>query len=74
MAGTIYCLPNLIADGTLEAAIPPAVRTRAADIRLFFVEAAKNARAYLKLLGHPGPISELRIEEIGHDPLSLIHI
>ena len=25
MAGTIYCLPNLIADGTLEAAIPPAV-------------------------------------------------
>ena len=60
MAGTIYCLPNLIADGTLEAAIPPAVRTRAADIRLFFVEAAKNARAYLKLLGHPGPISELR--------------
>ena len=57
MAGTIYCLPNLIADGTLEAAIPPAVRTRAADIRLFFVEAAKNARAYLKLLGHPGPIS-----------------
>ena len=68
MAGTIYCLPNLIADGTLEAAIPPAVRTRAADIRLFFVEAAKNARAYLKLLGHPGPISELRIEEIGHDP------
>ena len=68
MAGTIYCLPNLIADGTLEAATPPAVRTRAADIRLFFVEAAKNARAYLKLLGHPGPISELRIEEIGHDP------
>ena len=68
MAGTIYCLPNLIADGTLEAAIPPAVRTRAAGIRLFFVEAAKNARAYLKLLGHPGPISELRIEEIGHDP------
>ena len=25
MAGTIYCLPNLIADGTLEAAIPPAL-------------------------------------------------
>ena len=27
MAGTIYCLPNLIADETLEAAIPPLVRT-----------------------------------------------
>lgn len=68
MAGTIYCLPNLISDGTLEAAIPPAVRSRAAGIRFFLVEAAKNARAYLKLLGHPGPIAELRIKEIGHDP------
>ena len=68
MAGTIYCLPNLISDGTLEAAIPPAVRSRAAGIRFFLVEAAKNARAYLKLLGHPGPIADLRIEEIGHDP------
>lgn len=68
MAGTIYCLPNLIADGTLDAAIPPAVRTRAAGIRYFLVEAAKTARAYLKLLGHPGPISDLTIEEIGHDP------
>ena len=68
MAGTLYCLPNLIADGTLEAAVPPAVRSRAAGIRFFLVEAAKSARAYLKLLGHPGPISDLRIEEIGHDP------
>lgn len=68
MAGTIYCLPNLIADGTLEAAIPPLVRTRAAGIRFFLVEAAKNARAYLKLLGHPDPIADLSIEEIGHDP------
>ena len=57
MAGTIYCLPNLIADGTLEAAIPPAVRTRAADIRLFFrrggqecarlPEAARPSRPHL---------------------------
>lgn len=68
MAGTIYCLPNLIADDTLEAAIPPLVRTRATGIRYFLVEAAKTARAYLKLLGHPGPIADLTIEEIGHDP------
>lgn len=68
MTGTLYCLPNLIADGTLDAAVPPAVRTRAAGIRYFLVEAAKSARAYLKLLGHPGPIADLRIEEIGHDP------
>lgn len=68
MAGTIYCLPNLIADGTLQSAVPPAVRERACEIRFFLVEAAKTARAYLKCLGHPGPIADLRIEEIGHDP------
>lgn len=68
MPGTLYCLPNLIADGTLEAAIPPLVRERASSVRYFLVEAAKTTRAYLKLLGHPGPIADLTIEEIGHDP------
>lgn len=68
MPGTLYCLPNLIAEGTLDAAIPPVVRERACSIRYFLVEAAKTTRAYLKLLGHPGPIADLKIEEIGHDP------
>lgn len=68
MSGTLYLLPNLISDDTLGAAIPPLVLERARCVRVFFVEAAKSARAALKLYGHPGPISELSITEIGHDP------
>ncbi len=68
MRGTLYCLPNLIADDTLNGAIAPLVRERACAIRYFLAEAAKTTRAYLKLLGHPGPIAELTITEIGHDP------
>lgn len=68
MTGTLYLLPNLISDGTLDGAIPPLVLERARKVRVFFVEAAKTARATLKLYGHPGPISELSLTEIGHDP------
>lgn len=68
MPGILYLLPCTIADGALAASVPPAVREKACGIRRFYAEAAKSARAYLKALGHPGPISELAIEEIGHDP------
>ena len=68
MSGTLYLLPNLISDGALDASIPPMVLERARRVRVFFVEAAKSARAALKLYGHPGPIAELSITEIGHDP------
>ena len=34
----------------------------------FLVEAARTARATLKAMGHPKPIAELDIVEIGHDP------
>ena len=68
MSGTLYLLPNLISEGTLGAAIPPLVLERVRSVRVFFVEAAKTARATLKLYGHPGPIANLAITEIGHDP------
>lgn len=68
MSGTLYLLPNLISEGTLGAAIPPLVLERVRSVRVFFVEAAKTARATLKLYGHPGPIADLAITEIGHDP------
>lgn len=68
MAGILYLLPTIIAEDTLEASIPPLVVERARQIRRFYVEAAKTARAYLKMLGHPLPIAELAIEEIGHEP------
>ena len=36
--------------------------------RVFLAENAKSARAYLKAAEHPGPIAELTIIEIGHEP------
>mgnify|MGYP000419035002 CR=1 FL=1 len=68
MSGTLYLLPTVIADNTLELTIPQGVVARAHTIRRFYVEAAKTARAYLKALQHPEPIASLTIEEIGHDP------
>lgn len=68
MTGILYLLPTVIADDTLDVAIPPGVAERARHIRRFYVEAAKTARAYLKALEHPVAIADLSIEEIGHDP------
>lgn len=68
MPGTLYLLPNLISAGDPRDSIPQTVLEKTRRIRCFLVEAAKTARATLKAYGHPGPISELRIEEIGHDP------
>ena len=68
MSGALYLLPNRIAQGPVDAALPADVLKRLAEIDLFFVEAAKSARAALKAFGHPKPVAELTIEEIGHDP------
>lgn len=66
--GKLYLLPTTISETDLDAVIPSQVAARARQITRFYVEAAKTARAYLKALAHPLPISSLVIEEIGHDP------
>lgn len=68
MPGTLYLLPTVISDTTHTAVIPAEVREKAKTIDHFLVEAAKTARHYLKDLGHPKPIAELSIVEIGHEP------
>jgi 16S rRNA (cytidine1402-2'-O)-methyltransferase len=68
MGGTLFLLPCPIADGSLHSALPPAVVELARRIEHFLVEDAKSARAFLKALGHPKPIRDLGIEEIGHAP------
>jgi len=68
MSGTLFLLPCPIAEGSLAAALPPAVAEIARTIDHFLVEDAKSARAFLKELGHPKPIRELVILEIGHEP------
>jgi 16S rRNA (cytidine1402-2'-O)-methyltransferase len=48
-------------------AIPPAVRERIRTIGYFIVEQPKSARAFLKAIGHPGPMAELRIARLEAD-------
>ena len=68
MSGTLYLLPCPIAEGPIEAALPNAVLAVARGLEYFLVEDAKTARAFLKHAGHPKPIRELSITEIGHAP------
>jgi 16S rRNA (cytidine1402-2'-O)-methyltransferase len=68
MSGTLYLLPCPIADGSLAAALPPMVMEIGRRIDRFLVEDAKSARAFLKELGHPKPMRDVAIVEIGHQP------
>ena len=68
MPGTLYMLPNRIADRPVDETIPQGVLETARRTRYFLAENAKSARLYLKEAGHPGPISALSITEIGHEP------
>lgn len=66
--GTLYLLPTPLAAGTALATLPPPTVAIARRLDYFLAESAKSARAFLKEVGHPRPIAELRIVEIGHHP------
>jgi 16S rRNA (cytidine1402-2'-O)-methyltransferase len=68
MSGTLYLLPCPIAAGSLHASLPAEVIATARRLEHFLVEDAKTARAFLKELGHPKPIRDLAVDEIGHAP------
>lgn len=71
MSATLYLLPAPISDGPIEAALPAPVIALARRLDHFLVEDAKTARAFLKALGHPKPLRELDIVEIGHEPRAI---
>lgn len=68
MAGALILLPCPIAEDTAAMVLPPQVVERARGLDYFLVENAKSARAFLKAVGHPTPLRELQIVEIGHEP------
>ena len=68
MTGALYLLPCPIAAASLDAALPADVVAIARRIEHFLAEDAKSARAFLKEIGHPRPMRELSIVEIGHEP------
>lgn len=73
MSGTLWLVPATLGDpkgrsAEIAASLPPAVLDRLAQLRVFAVENAKAARAFLKAAGTPVPIAELTLHEIGHAP------
>ncbi len=69
----LYLLPSTLGnDGSIHSVLPSNVISEARALRLFFVENAKSARAFLKLIEMPVAISELEILEIGHAPDSSV--
>lgn len=68
MSGALVLLPTPIATAPASAVLPAEVIDTARRIEHFLAENAKSARAFLKLIGHPRPLRELAIVEIGHRP------
>ena len=65
--GRLYLLPTLLGPDSADD-LPPRSVAVARQVRHFLAENARSARAFLKSIGHPGPIAELSIVDIGHEP------
>lgn len=68
--GTLLLLPALLADTAAESVLPQATLEAARRVRYVLAESAKSARALLKAVGHPLPIAQIAVVEIGHAPAS----
>lgn len=69
MAGTLYLIPVPLADGTVDASLPPHTLDIARRLNTFVVEHPKTARAWLKAMGHPGPMQAVAMLELSeHTP------
>jgi 16S rRNA (cytidine1402-2'-O)-methyltransferase len=66
-AGELYLLPNTLGDSAAEAVIPAAALQRARSLDYFIAENPKSARAFLKRIGFPRPLQNLRIERLDHN-------
>jgi len=66
-AGSLYLLPNTLGDTPAEAVIPAAVLHRARSLDYFIAEDPKSARAFLKRIGYPRALQEIRINRLDHN-------
>jgi 16S rRNA (cytidine1402-2'-O)-methyltransferase len=66
--GTLFLLPCPISPGTENDVMPVGVRSTAHALTYFLAENAKSTRAFLKAIGHPCPMRDIDIVEIGHTP------
>lgn len=65
---TLYLLPSPLATDTVAESLPAEVQAIARGLGYFLAENAKSARAFLKSIGHPLPLRDIEIVEIGHRP------
>lgn len=66
--GALLLLPTLLGETPPERVLPAATIAAARSAAVFLAENAKTARAFLKAIGHPQPLADLTIAEIGHAP------
>ena len=71
MAGILYAIPTPLGGGA-AAALPAAALATVQSLRVFVVENAKTARAFLKDAGMPCAIKELDISTLEADVLPQI--
>jgi 16S rRNA (cytidine1402-2'-O)-methyltransferase len=73
--GALFLIPTLLGPSEPAAVLPQGVLERVRALRYFLAEDPKSARAFLKAIGHPGPLASLRIERLldhEKDPASLL--
>ncbi len=66
MAGILYAIPTPL-GGAAADALPASALATVRTLRDFVVENAKSARAFLKEIGMPCPLQELRIATLDKD-------
>jgi len=66
-AGSLYLLPNTLGDTAAEAVIPAAALQRARSLDYFIAENPKSARAFLKRIGFPRALRDIRVERLDHN-------
>lgn len=57
----LYLIPTFISDEISSGVLPEYVCSVVRELRHFIVEQEKTARSHLKQMGHPVPISELKL-------------
>jgi 16S rRNA (cytidine1402-2'-O)-methyltransferase len=67
--GTLYLIPVPLAAGPVDASLPPHTLDITRRLNTFVVEHSKTARAWLKAMGHPGPMQAVTMLELSeHTP------
>ena len=66
--GSLVLVPNRLGAGAPEDVLPARTLAAARSIGHWVVETPKAARAFLKAIGHPGPIASLAIDALPERP------